>query len=407
MKLVFRIFILFLAGIIGLNCIPKKSLQSANSQVPVNNANNRTDSLPPIKNTISDSVVYDTKTHLFKIGVMLPFFKNGNDGSERQLGYRQASLDYYYGVKMGLDSLRALGLNAEIYPEDTELDSSKVGRYISKFKDFDLIIGPAFNSGIKMAHLNSKNTKAKIFLPFENEISANNAQFIYANSGFSGMGIGAANIIGKAYTNAHIIILTGTKAEVRECDSLFQIQLRKVNPNLEITKVDFTNSKVKPLADYLLKTKKNIFFIPIRSEALVNQALSQLRAIEEIEVYGLQEWLEFDNLMVDDWNKINFHLIGKRYVDFSNPSVNHFRKYVLEYFNTEPSEYIYSGFDDICFLGNQLMKHGYYFTSFLNEESCLTPTSGYLFQSDSALKSQVNYYTTHLQYYEKKLTRIF
>src|SRR5690554_809704 len=121
-----------------------------------------------IEDTPVDSLATDYPTgekKTYKIGVMLPFELAHNDSLERALSERkdlfiltEIALDYYRGVLIALDSLRKLGLSADVYVYDVGEDIVRVRDVLARpeVRTLDMIFGPMHKTSIAIFQMQPK-----------------------------------------------------------------------------------------------------------------------------------------------------------------------------------------------------------------------------------------------------------
>ncbi len=130
--------------------------------------------LPDSMMQITDSLLLDStlsqifdcdsilaRKDTFRIALMIPFYSDLEPKirtssvyhTKEAKAYRSFTfIQFYEGFLMALDSMKQMGFNAEVFIYDTKGDSATVQEIIKKeeFKSLDLVIGPLFQSNVKM-----------------------------------------------------------------------------------------------------------------------------------------------------------------------------------------------------------------------------------------------------------------
>ncbi len=126
-------------------------------------------------------------------------------------------------------------------------------------------------------------------------------------------------------------------------------------------------AKNLPVVEGLLSTTKvNVIVLPSNSQSYVTEFISRLNGLKEkykIVLFGLQNWMSYDNLDFEYLNGLSLHVPTGNYIDFENKTTKSFIADYREKYKTEPEIYAYSGFDvTYCFIST-LQKYG---SGFLN-----------------------------------------
>ena len=102
--------------------------------------------------------------------------------------------------------------------------------------------------------------------------------------------------------------------------------------------------------------------IASQDELLVSNVLSAL-ALRRYrpKVLGHARWLNFHALRFEQLQQLEATLIAPNHVQPDRPAAQHLRQAFLQRFFTLPGTYAYIGYDTLCFVGQQLHKHGVYF----------------------------------------------
>jgi ABC-type branched-subunit amino acid transport system substrate-binding protein len=111
----------------------------------------------------------------------------------------------------------------------------------------------------------------------------------------------------------------------------------------------------------LSTTKINVVVLPSSNQSFVTDFISKLYSMRDkykIVLFGLQSWINYDNLDFEYLNGISLHVPSNHFIDYENVTT---RKFVLDYrakFKTEPELFSYQGFDVTFFFLNALNQNG-------------------------------------------------
>ncbi|MFH4968837.1 LysM peptidoglycan-binding domain-containing protein [Gaetbulibacter sp. M240] len=141
-------------------------------KVPFDKASNLLSENSSFAVNLIDSIADFTTKH---IAVMLPFRLNrvdfdSIDGTKRSIKtdpYLKASLDFYSGVLIALDSLKTLGISVKADVYDTKNELGEVAYIINRnqFEDLDAVIGPLTPNNFERAASDLRRTNIPVFSP--------------------------------------------------------------------------------------------------------------------------------------------------------------------------------------------------------------------------------------------------
>ncbi|MFT6246767.1 MAG: LysM repeat protein, partial [Crocinitomicaceae bacterium] len=116
----------------------------------------------------SEPLNFDIKKR-YKIAVILPLHLDYGPGYSKYVS--SVATQYYMGASMALDSLKAMGLNADVHFFDSKNDSAAVQALVngSEFLDVDLVIGPFFPKTQAIVAEYCKNNKIRMVCPVSSE----------------------------------------------------------------------------------------------------------------------------------------------------------------------------------------------------------------------------------------------
>jgi len=322
----------------------------------------------------------------YKIALLLPFYFSeldsgelpGNDESNVQEGPEFIKpftfIQFYEGFMLAVDSLKKLGLNAEVFVFNIEDDISKTKELIRKpeLKQMDLIIGPAYSSSFTIVSNFAKEHHIHIVNPFTTR----------------------SEII---YNNPYVFKLTPTLDQelfqlvqyLNQKHSRSQIFIAKHNPYRD--EVDFNllrsylnkdlDSRPAPLTDLyheIIYSRDSVYtFLHKASVDHENvvitfsddkvfildfmRKLNELRDTFPITVIGIPEWKKIEFLELEHLNNLNAQILSDTYIDYNSRWVKQFISKFRQSYQTEPLDYAYRGFDIAWYFLSALMKFGPHF----------------------------------------------
>ena len=302
------------------------------------------------------------------IAVMLPFrlnrvdFDNSSDtkSSIKKDPYLNASLDFYSGVLMAIDSLKSLGISLKVDVYDTKYQVSEVAKILNEnnFEDVDAVIGPltpdSFNK--VASELRVYNTPVispigenlKLYdnvfqsKPSDDLLKSKVVNFVRADSLISNI-----IIISDTKTSA---IANDLKREFNQAKQVFSRKNKKGEDEFFVTKEDIEDA---------LKPGRNIVFLETTNEGFASNVTSVLaslhnrRVTEEIDkkaseivlvTTNINSAFEGDQINNTHLSKLQFHFAttSKEYSENDN---NAFVKKYDKIYNITPNKRAVKGFD--------------------------------------------------------------
>jgi hypothetical protein len=105
--------------------------------------------------------------------------------------------------------------------------------------------------------------------------------------------------------------------------------------------------------------------LPSTDESYVFYVFSQLERLQtdssyNIKAFGVPDWLNYESIDLNYFNSLNVHFTSSYWVASEQHRTERFRKAYLRQYNTEPSRFIYQGYDIFAFLGKICLNYGGY-----------------------------------------------
>lgn len=96
--------------------------------------------------------------------------------------------------------------------------------------------------------------------------------------------------------------------------------------------------------------------------------LHTTRGNTRVEVYGMPQWRNFENIEPEYFAEMNVHVTSASYIDRSSNEAREFRQAFYDANGTVPNDDAYNGYDVTMFAGKMLKKYGLSFTQRLASE---------------------------------------
>ena len=371
----------------------------------------------PKKPTVNDTTVKkpapeDTlpEKKVFDIALILPLYLNEItaevDSGETDPGIKQSLLgvEFYNGVRLALDSLEKLGLQANMRVYDDRNDVSHIRSIVfdEGMKNVDLVIGPVYNNNLRAISGYALRDSFYLVSPLSPaaDITTQNPYFIMVNPAIEVHAKKIFDHIVNRHKNDNIILFTRLGNVEDEYANIFRELLKQYHLETNKFTFQFTEINYQPegtegavtisdreLRDHFDENANNIVIIPSFDKAFMHSISRRLYGLNEratsygtterlkeneqtkITIYGLPSWGNEEGLRIDYLSALNVHFTSAYWMppDFYSEENNFYKAYV-EKFNTEPSEYAVKGFDLMMYFGTLLNKHGQNFPQMMLQE---------------------------------------
>ena len=371
----------------------------------------------------------------YNIALLLPFQLNEIDPKISKRS-NQYILDFYEGVKLAVDSLKAKGILVNLYSYDTEKDITIINSIISlpELKTMDLIIGPVYPVQMPIVAAFSKKNNIINISPFSaNSRIIENNEFSYLFQPTIEIQAGIAARYASLnfrfdssfvydyippkpkYKNKEIvpvehknvIIFYGNELK----DSLIASYYRDscIANNLVVSNFEKINrSKVgllrTILGDSVKVSKANHVFAATSDEVIAANIMSLMEiGRNNTPLITRSDWLFFSLISFEQFEKRNVFFIHPDYYDYSNVFYKNFKTSYIKRTKIYPSIQSLQGFELMLYFGNALKQYGTYFKYEIDKAAY---TKGYLFQGFDFSNSYSNKNVSITRFKEKTLVLV-
>ncbi len=358
----------------------------------------------------SNNYVYGGE--LFNIALFLPFTQSGGGASDGSIddatdgnsnsksqssakkGFSQitqASLEFYEGFLLAVDSMKRSGVSVNLSVFDTKRKQSEVQSIVNRgaVKQSDLIIGSFMIDDLKPLLNFASSNRVNLVSPLYNGATAmpSSSNIIALNQSFrKQLEIFIRNF--KFEDTCRYVVVYDKdnlySSNIKLFDSLLTA---KIHDSSRIRKV-YHQTAVRKSADVqealtkeLTADMHNVIIIPSEDEPFVSEFLGHLYGVKSYynlrtTVYGPARWQTMRNIPTDYFYKLNLNVFTPFFVDYTRPSV---KRFIVEYrdlYRAEPSQYSYLGYDVGLYFILAMKNYGVDFNQ------CLYSHRLFLLQSD-------------------------
>ncbi|MEO8588586.1 MAG: LysM peptidoglycan-binding domain-containing protein [Flavobacteriales bacterium] len=320
-----------------------------------------------------------TRRQSYHVGLLLPFSIARNDsalgttaGTSEGPRYYEATriaAQFYGAALMALDSMRSLGLNADVTVLDLGDDARSWNAAIKRpeIAEMDLFIGPFHRTAIEQ--LSRLNSHAHIVCPVpqSNKVILGQPNVSKVTPTRSDLVKHAARYIGSRHARDNVILLRPDIASERELQDQMAIALQEA-VSAQPGRLRDTVLVAKPgrrdlgdLAGKLNAAQLNVIVAPTEDVELVTTLVSKLKPLSEkyrIVLVGLESWLDLGSVASSDLDLLGFTFPAGTFTDPADPKVEAFVKAFRKRYHTDADEYAFLGFDVTFYYLKALLTQG-------------------------------------------------
>jgi LysM repeat protein/ABC-type branched-subunit amino acid transport system substrate-binding protein len=336
-------------------------------------------------------------------------------GDEQLPNKTTVALQFYEGALLAIDSLKKQKLNAKIFVYDIDdKDSLNIVNILKKpeLGSMDLMIGPLYGYSFMPIAKFAKEHNIAIVSPFTqvNKILFNNPYVCKVSPSTTLQVEQMARFVIDTFQTENIILVNNSNVKESSFFNAFkntanQALFKAGRSASDSVKIAYNLNAVQNM---LSTTKTNVVVLPSNNQSYVTDFISKLNTMRDkykIVLFGLQNWINYDNLDFEYLNNLTLHVPSNNFIDYQNSSTRCFMKNYREKYKTEPEMYSYQGFDETCYFVSSLQKYGTGFLKNVSEnkfQGIGTDFNFSQFPSDSGFE---NKFVFILKYQDYKLVK--
>ncbi|RYF22796.1 MAG: amino acid ABC transporter substrate-binding protein [Flavobacteriales bacterium] len=343
------------------------------------------------------------------ISLLVPFKLNQinlKTATKNQIQRTDMAIDFYQGVKLGIDSAASTGLNFKLNVFDTKDDNSQLANLFKKeaLKNSNLVIGPVFPDGVKYITEYAIANDLTIVSPLaaSKPSDFNNPNLVSVVNDIAQHGAKIADYISKHYqSNNSIVVLINPK---KTADEQFAAPIRNYFKTKQTGFIVQEYTSTYAFETKMIKGKRYALIICSDDAGFVKPSIDKVYKLKnlrtggyDISLYGHPNWAK-QNYNVTQLQDLRTILTTSYHIDYKNGSVINFIKRYRKEFSYEPSEYSFKGFDIGFYFGKLLAKHGESYRDFITKEKYRGLHNSFEFDYDP----QTGYYNTALKLLQYK-----
>lgn len=296
------------------------------------------------------------------VGIMLPLHNNDGDG--------QRMAEYYRGVLMACDSLRAQGISTNVYAWNVHIDAD-VQKFIAddNARRCDIIFGPLYTKQVKTISDFCRRNNTKLIIPFSisaNDVTTNENVFqVYQPS--TQIVEASVAAFAERFKGRHVVFIdcNDTKSDKGPFTSALRKQLEAAGMKYNITNL---KSSEQMFAKAFSESSGNVVVLNTGRSPELNVALAKIDAMKavspniQVSLYGYTEWLIYTKAYLEYFHKYDTYIPT---VFFYNPLAqrvrsleNAYRKWFKQDMRLSLPRFALTGYDHAQFFIRGINKYG-------------------------------------------------
>lgn len=340
--------------------------------------------IPPKKPVVTTAPIVNIPKPVKKftaanISLLIPFKLNQfkpQTATKAEVEKFDMAIDFYQGVKLGIDSAASLGLNFQLNVLDTRDDNSQLADLLKKesLKSSNLIIGPVFPEGVKYITNYAISNDISVVSPLaaSKPSDFNNPKLISITNNIDQHAFKIADYIVNHYQsdNAIVVLINPKKVADEQFATPLKSYFKEKHPLFLVQ--EFTSGYA--FETRMVKGKRYAVIICSSDVKFASPTIDKMFKLKnlkkggyDINLFGHPNWVK-QNYNINQLQDLKTIISSSYRIDYKNTQVVNFIKKYRANFNYEPSEYSFKGFDIGFYFGKLLTKYGLNYVDFLTKE---------------------------------------
>ncbi len=325
-----------------------------------------------------DTVWVDKK---YKIALILPLHLDSLklDKEDKEI-YPSSllGLEFYEGVRMALDTLEKQGLRVDLNVFDYHKSSDRLKRILEKpaMKEMDYIVGPFFPFYLDYVTAFGKKHNIPVISPLspDTSVTHNNRYFTMLTPSVRVHTRKTATYINHNYPHANFLLIhsdsSKLSAEEKSYNKYFKRYFKKSKDTaktvLSLEEYAHSQPTDSMMAPLFLPKDTNIVFLSSLDQSYVYYLFSQLNRLQQdsnytIKVFGPPRWKNFTSIDIKYCRNLDVHFTSSYWLMPHTSPTKAFDQDYRDKYYTEPSRFVYQGYDIFAFIGKICLNYGSYY----------------------------------------------
>ena len=328
----------------------------------------------PIRIDNIGSSFYDT----YKIALLLPLFADQSVQPNAIDPNALWGLHFLSGFRMALDELALQGHKLQVSVHDTRADertTAELLRSNAEIKAAHLIVGPYKRENVAMVAQQIQNTQQVLVSPYSAaaNISSANPNYLQINPTLETHCRSImAYVYDKFERDAVVLVTRDDSTEINRLQ-FFNDEYQRLNGGKDTFRLQqlkmsnipagAQNNEIIRYLDNNRSSDTTVFIVPSWADesaigSLLDQIFNSLDTYQEAIVFGMPQWMNYEQLDLDLFNELNLHITSSTFIDPLRTDQLNFKMKFFERFGDIPREEAYNGYSIAQYFSNQLKEHG-------------------------------------------------
>lgn len=339
----------------------------------------------PVQET---EVIIDSTAQIFipkkEVNVTMVLPLTGSDGKPNR-----NNIDFYCGALLAVYDLGNAGIDCKLNIYDTMDSRSQMS--IETISNSDMVIGPITAADLTRLFSAVPNAKA-VISPLDQraeKLLGEHTNMIQIPTPHASQFQDLVDWMEEDFIAGDRVVMISEKA-ARQNNLTGPIKAVLDSSALGYSTFSYSilegRDVTEPLTNLMTREGTNRIVIASESEAFVNDVVRNLnlliRGNLDIVLYSPSKIRSFDTIEVENLHNISTHVSLNYYIDYNAPEVMDFLMKYRAFFNTEPTQFAYQGYDIAKFCMGMCSKYGD------NWKSMLSNTEEKMLQSTFSIKKE-------------------
>jgi hypothetical protein len=305
------------------------------------------------------------------VALLLPFLSQRFDTANIDKDALWA-IHFYAGAKLAYDELEADGVKLNISVMDTEASTSKMTSVLraSEVQKADLLIGPYKREQVQQVAEFAKSNKKPLIVPHTAQMgmAMDNPWYIQVNPSLKSHCEAITRHARKRFRTEDIVLVARQKDEEAGRLQYFQdanaaVEGKSAKFREFIVTDETSDYRKMDVSPYVRPGRTTVFIVPSWSNesfiySLLRQLMVKQSAGEDIIVYGMPQWMDYEQIEYEFYEKLNLHVSSASFTDAYDERVRQFKRAFFDAYGTVPREEAYLGYDVLLYFGKMAGRWG-------------------------------------------------
>lgn len=345
---------------------------------------------PTNEELFSESQFERKSIHTIKAALLLPFMI-GTDNKDEQ----QRMTEYYEGVLLALNELKAQNVSVDLYTYDTKGNTATLNTILNKgeLKNMDIIIGGVRSANIKLLADYAAKNDIRLVVPFANKVDQvfNNPNIYQVNTPQSYLYSEAYEHFIRKFKGMNVIFLDTNNGDKDKNEFISGLKKELKDNRFTYSQMSINTQTTPEKLIAAMDTLSESIFIPLSGKnsalAQIFPALLQVRRSHpniRMHLFGYPEWQTYTQEYLSNFYELDTYFYSSFYTNNLFPAAVQFSKnyrswYGKEMANSYP-KYGMLGYDTAYFFLKGLAQQGNKLEDNLDRISVTPIQTGFKFQ---------------------------